>query len=71
MSTLSANQAARFTSFSDNSPKTRRAAYLVTNRVFWLTSTMTKPISLFGSGNLSAAVQHSVKNFLTSQAPLI
>ena len=68
MSTLSANQAARFTSFSNQQPKDSSARPMVTNRAFWLTSTMTKPISLFGSENLPAAVQHSVKNFLTSQA---
>jgi hypothetical protein len=67
MSTLSANQAARFTSFSDNTPKTRRAAYGDEPSILADIYNDETNIAIW-QRKLPAAVQRSVKNFLTSQA---
>jgi len=67
MSPLSANQAARFTSFSNHSPKTRRAAYGDEPSILADIYNDETNIAIW-QRELPAAVQHSVKNFLTSQA---
>ena len=70
MSTLSANQAARFTSFSNQQPKDSSAASGDEPSILADIYNDETNIAIW-QRNLPAAVQHSVKNFLTSQAHLI